>query len=137
MDSAFWILILLALFMILIGVIFTVIIRKNRKRCSYKVIGVISGSREATSYSHDSDIHGYRTYHHGDYEYQYQGNSYYAISTIGTTARPKQGKKTTIYINPDNPEDYAIDTRLYTLLASIFYAIGAILFIIAIVVTSV
>ena len=135
MNEGFIILICFAIFMFLIGFILNMVSRHRKKGRTYKVTGEIYDPNGAVSYSFkQDDPHVMKTFHHGMYVYQYQGVSYTAISTIGTTKRPKPGKKTTIYINPDNPEDYIMDCWLYNLLTGMFYALGVLFVVILIII---
>lgn len=56
---------------------------------------------------------GPKHYYYAVYEYQYNGVTYNNESKAGTNGCPKIGKLRTIYLNPENPEEY-IEKRFLT-----------------------
>lgn len=100
----------IVLLFILIGVIFATVgaimlffREKRKKRCNYKIEGVIVASKRYRGVG-DGGIRNF-----GVCEYEYQGQTYYKTSLIGTTGRPQMDKKKTLFIDPDNPQDCMID----------------------------
>ncbi len=94
-----------------IAVILVVFHKKKRKRCSEEVVATIV---EALRYR-KRGVDGPEHFYYAVYEYQYNGVTYNNESKMGTSGRPKIGKLRTIYLNPNNPEEY-IEKRFLTYL---------------------
>lgn len=94
-----------------IDVIFVVLHKKKRKSCSVEVEATIV---EALRYR-KRGVDGPEHFYYAVYEYQYNGVTYNNESKMGTNGRPKIGKLRTIYLNPNNPEEY-VEKRFLTYL---------------------
>ena len=119
--------ILIGSVVILIGALLSHLATRGIKDYSHKIEGVLI------------DFKSYRTYdrnifHYGVYEYIYQGQAYHITSTIGTSYRPRKGKKQTLYVNPYNPQDCVIDVDSKKFAAKICIGIGSFFVAIAIIV---
>ena len=118
MDIARITLLMIGIVMVLAGTIICIVRKKCRKQCSIKVTGVCADSQHFCSIG-DTTAHNF-----GVYEYQYQGKTYYKTSLVGTTGAPPIGKKKTLYINPDKPEDCMIDSWGSAFGAGVLFFIG-------------
>lgn len=118
MDNISLIILLIGIVMVTVGAFIVFFRKKRKKRCSCKVIGILTDSQHFHAYGDGS------AQNFGVYEYQYQGQTYYKTSLVGTTGRPQAGKKKTLYINPDNPQDCIIDAWGSALGAGVFFLIG-------------
>lgn len=93
-----------AVLFFIIGLVLLKFYKKKRQRCSETVTGTIVTMSKERGRSETSPT-AYANYHCGIYEYEWNGNTYYAHSTVETTARPKLGKQMVLYVNPENPEE--------------------------------
>lgn len=94
-----------------IDVIFIILHKKKRKRCSVEIVATIVETLRYRKRGGDGPEH----YYYAVYEYQYNGVTYNNESKMGTNGCPKIGKLRTIYLNPENPEEY-IEKRFLTYL---------------------
>ncbi len=94
-----------------IDVIFIILHKKKRKRCSVEIVATIVETLRYWKRGGDGPEH----YYYAVYEYQYNGVTYNNESKMGTNGCPKIGKLRTIYLNPENPEEY-IEKRFLTYL---------------------
>ena len=76
--------------------------KKKRIGCNVQVEARIVDSLRYYRRGADGNEHFY----YAVYEYQYNGLVYRSESKYGTNACPKVGKQRTIYLNPNNPEEY-------------------------------
>lgn len=114
----------------LIDVIFVIFHKKKRKRCSVEIVATIVKILRSRRIGES----GHKHYYYAVYEYQYNGVTYNSDSKMGTSGRPKIGKLRTIYLNPENPEEY-IEKRfltylhivILTIMSSVFSFVGLII----------
>lgn len=115
--------------MALIDVICIMFHKKKRKRCSVETEATI-----VEDVCYREGLTGSREYYHyAIYEYQYNGITYKNRSKMGTSMPAKVGKRRTLYLNPENPEDYLekrflsyLHITIVTIMASIMSLIGMI-----------
>ena len=98
----------------LVDAILIVLHKKKRKCYNAKVEATIV---EVMSYRNRM-ADGIKTFHYAVYEYVYNGMTYTSQSKFGTSACPKIGKKRTLFLNPENPEQY-IEKRFMTYLVNV------------------
>lgn len=118
---------LIGIALVAVGAVIVFFRIMRRKRCSHKITGVLTNSQHFHAYG-DGSAHNF-----GVYEYQYQGQTYYKTSMVGTTVRPQAGKKKTLYINPDNPQDCIIDAWGSAFGAGVLFLIGSVFVVVGIV----
>ena len=121
---------LLGVVLTAINVIFVIFHKKKRKRCSVEIVATIVETLRYRKLGGN----GHEHYYYAVYEYQYNGVTYNSDSKMGTSGRPKIGKLRTIYLNPENPEEY-IEKRfltylhivILTIMSSVFSFVGLII----------
>ena len=92
-----------------------IILHKKKKKCySAKVEAtIVEAKLYKVGVTADRD-----RFYYSVYEYVYNGMTYTSQSKFGTSACPKIGKKRTLFLNPENPEQY-IEKRFMTYLANV------------------
>lgn len=126
---------LLGVVLTAINVIFVIFHKKKRKRCSVEIVATIVETLRYRKLGGN----GHEHYYYAVYEYQYNGVTYKNKSKMGTNGCPKVGKLRTIYLNPENPEEY-IEKRfltylhivIMTVISGIFSFVGLMLILAAI-----
>lgn len=97
---------------------------RKKKRCVEKCEGVICSAKRYYS--------DHRHMYCPIYEYEYGNEVYRRESFVSSNAQPKIGKKVTLYINPDKPEEYYTKSVIMKMIEGIFISIGVIFIVIGV-----
>lgn len=115
------------LILVLVGILLIFLRNKKKDRCVYKSTAKIC---DAKGYNGDAEE---RTMYHAVYEYEYGGKIYCDESTVGSSIKPKIGKKVTIYINPEKPKEYYMKSFAKSFTNILLTGLGVIFIVLAIV----